>query len=143
MLAGLNPSTEVTGGPWFSETELDVEFIDELCRVILRFLSSRTLSMDAEKLSIIDQRHYPTLAQIHEFIGSSGITSIDLSYEDVRMLLNRLLFDGEIEKIATVQNYAVEDDLDEESDIFAYRAIRNESCGSALASIPCGSCPVN
>lgn len=142
MLAGLNPSTEITGGPWFSETELDVEFIDELCRVILRFISSRSLPIDAEKLVVVDQRHLPTLSQIHEFIGSSGITSIDLSYEDVRMLLNRLLFDGEIEKVVTTKNYAVEDDLDDENDIFAYRAVKNELCESSLASIPCGSCPV-
>ena len=41
MLIGLSPSTEITGGPWFSETELDVEFINELCRVILRFIVAK------------------------------------------------------------------------------------------------------
>lgn len=143
MLIGLNPSTEITGGPWFSETELDVEFINELCRVVLRFIVSKSFSSDPEKLLPATHSQYPTLSQIHEFISSSGITSTELGYDDVRMLLNRLVFDGEIEKIVGVQNRVVNDDFeDEDGDLFVYRAVKNEKCESSLASIPCGSCPV-
>lgn len=144
MLIGLSPSTEITGGPWFSETELDVEFINELCRVILRFIVSKSFSSDADKLIPVSHNQYPNLSQVHEFIISSGITSTELGFEDVRMLLNRLIYDGEIEKIVGIQNRAVNDDSDDEDgDLFVYRAIKNESCESSLASIPCGSCPVN
>ena len=144
MLIGLNPSTEITGGPWFSETELDVEFINELCRVVLRFIVSKSFSSDPEKLLPASHFQYPNLYQIHEFICSSGITSTELGYDDVRMLLNRLEFVGEIEKIIGAHNRAINDDFeDEDGDLFVYRAIKNETCGSSLASIPCGSCPVN
>lgn len=144
MLIGLSPSAEITGGPWFSEAELDVEFINELCRVILRFIVSKSFSSDPEKLLLTSHCHYPTISQIHEFIISSGVTSTELGFEDVRMLLNRLIFDGEIEKIVSVQNRAVNDifEDDDENDVFVYRAIKNELCESSLASIPCGSCPV-
>lgn len=143
MLIGLNPSTEITGGPWFSETELDVEFINELCRVILRFIVSKSFGSDNEKLLLASHCHYPTLSQIHDFVSSSGITTTELGFDDVRMLLNRLVFDGEIEKIIGVQSRAVNDDFeDDEGDLFVYKAIKNESCESSLASIPCGACPV-
>lgn len=145
MLIGLNPSSDITGGPWFSETELDVEFINELCRVILRFIVSKSFSSDPEKLLSAMNSHYPSISQIHEFIISSGITSTELGFEDVRMLLNRLIFDGEIEKVVSVHNQAINDnfDDDDEGDMFVYRAIKNELCESSLASIPCGSCPVS
>ena len=143
MLIGLNPSAEITGGPWFSETELDVEFINELCRVILRFIVSKSFSSDAEKLMPVSHAQYPNLSQIHEFIISSGITSTELGFEDVRMLLNRLIYDGEIEKIVGIQNRAINDDSDDEDgDLFVFRALKNDNVESSLASIPCGSCPV-
>lgn len=142
MLIGLNPSTEITGGPWFSETELDVEFINELCRVCLRFIVSLSFSSDSEKLCSSNFQ-YPTLTQVHEFVVSSGITSTELGFEDVKMLLNRLIFDGEIERIIGTQNSSIYDDFDnDDSDVFVYRAIKSESCNSSLASLPCGSCPV-
>lgn len=145
MLIGLNPSTDITGGPWFSETELDVEFINELCKVCLRFITSKSFSSShPEKLLPPTHFQYPTLPQIHEFIIKSGITSTELGFEDVRMLLNRLVFDGEIEKVVAIQSRAISDDMDEEDDdLFVYRAVKNELIESSLASIPCGSCPVN
>ncbi len=150
MLIGLDPSTEITGGPWFSESELDVEFINELCRVCLRFIASKSFSTKPGHLKSSGYAAYPSLSDVHDFILSSGITSTALGLEDVRMLLNRLVFDGEIERIVGVQGHVVSDALadgadeddDDYGDIFVYRAIQSESLASSLASIPCGSCPV-
>lgn len=44
MLFDLEPSTELTGGPWFSENELDLEFIDEICKVCYRYILSQVPS---------------------------------------------------------------------------------------------------
>lgn len=142
MLAGLNPSTEITGGPWFSESELDVEFINELCRVCLRFISSRSFSAQAGHLLPVSYCSYPTLTQVHEFIMESGITSTELGTEDVRMLLDRLVYDGEVNRMMGPRSHVVNDDSDDEDDLFVYRAIKSEQTESALASVPCGSCPV-
>ena len=45
MLAGLTPSVEITGGPWFTDNELDVEFVDmlKLCATKLLKLKVRHL----------------------------------------------------------------------------------------------------
>jgi len=156
MLIGLNPSAEITGGPWFSETELDVEFINELCKVCLRYIVSRSTVKSEKDSAILPAAslniRYPTLTDVHDFVCNSGVTSTELGVEDVRMLLNRLIFDGDVEKIARAAQYSVRDaDNDDfDDDMFAYRALRNcdaeiesfESTFSSLSSVPCATCPV-
>lgn len=41
MLAKLEPSVDLTGGPWFSENELDSEFIEEMCKICYRYILSK------------------------------------------------------------------------------------------------------
>lgn len=41
MLAGIQPSVELTGGPWFTDNELDTELVEMLKRVVQKFLSDR------------------------------------------------------------------------------------------------------
>ncbi|RKP27866.1 RNA polymerase Rpc34 subunit-domain-containing protein, partial [Syncephalis pseudoplumigaleata] len=41
MLIELTPSTEVTGGPWFTDQELDVDFIETLSSQCYKFIYSR------------------------------------------------------------------------------------------------------
>lgn len=154
MLIGLNPSAELTGGPWFSETELDVEFINELCKVCLKFIISRSSFKPGKDAAILQvnflNNRYPTLMDVHDFICNSGVTTTELGVDDVRMLLDRLIFDGDVEKIARVAQHTVRDsdndDLDD--DVFAYRALRtcDEEAESlehfSLSSVPCATCPV-
>lgn len=42
MLYNLQPSIDVTGGPWFTDSELDVEFINSLLTIVWRYISERT-----------------------------------------------------------------------------------------------------
>jgi DNA-directed RNA polymerase III subunit RPC6 len=155
MLVGLTPSAEVTGGPWFSESELDVEFINELCRVCLRFIESRSPAPDSDSDGIVSVStllsRCPSLTDVHEFISSSGITSTELGIEDVRMLLNRLIYDGEVERVVRAVQHAVADsaEADENDDLFVYRALKMhgtedaaEAVLSALSTVPCAACPV-
>lgn len=41
MMSHLDPSVELTGGPWYSENELDTEFINALTGAILRFIQDK------------------------------------------------------------------------------------------------------
>ncbi|KAI0057324.1 hypothetical protein BV25DRAFT_1995044 [Artomyces pyxidatus] len=41
MMAHLEPSVELTGGPWYTDNELDTEFIKLLCTACLRFIKDR------------------------------------------------------------------------------------------------------
>ncbi|KAI9791267.1 MAG: 34-kDa subunit of RNA polymerase III (C) [Peltula sp. TS41687] len=42
MLASLSPSEDVTGGPWFTDGELDAEFVRTLCDLTATFIHSRS-----------------------------------------------------------------------------------------------------
>ena len=41
MLFHLEPSVEVTGGPWYTDKELDTEFIKMLLKACLKFIRDR------------------------------------------------------------------------------------------------------
>jgi hypothetical protein len=38
MLSGTTPSVDMTGGPWFTDNELDVEFVNSLKTVLEAYL---------------------------------------------------------------------------------------------------------
>lgn len=109
MLYNLQPSIEVTGGPWFTDSELDTEFIDSLTTVIWRFTASKTFpaAFQAPQKGVnILQCSFPnthtgyvTLSLIQEFITANNITNIDLAAGDIRALCDVLVFDDKLEPI--------------------------------------------
>lgn len=44
-MAHLEPSVELTGGPWYTDNELDTEFIKLLCSACLRFVRERVCDL--------------------------------------------------------------------------------------------------
>jgi DNA-directed RNA polymerase III subunit RPC6 len=128
-----------------------LEFIAELSRVCLRFITSRRYSPRPGHLFPASYARYPSLAQIHAFISDSGITSTQLALEDVAMFVTRLIHDGQVEKIVKPVAYCLNDEPendeddpeDLEDDLFMYRAVKSTLADSSLASIPCGACKVN
>lgn len=143
MLHDLEPSTEITGGPWFSENELDTEFIDELCKVSHRFIASKSFSSRPGHILPTQHSGYRRLEDVHQFLHESRITNAELDLDNVAMLLDRLVYDGLVERVIDNSprlSRIVSDD--EGSDVFVYKAVRSASVESALGSVPCGVCPV-
>lgn len=109
MLYNLQPSIDVTGGPWFTDSELDTEFIDSLLTVIWRFVASKTYPTAFQAHSAntnIIQCTYPenhtgfiNLESIMDFITKNRITNIDLAINDVRSLCDVLIYDDKLELI--------------------------------------------
>lgn len=81
MLFDLEPSRDLTGGPWYSEQDFDSAFVDDLLLHIYRYIQSRK---------------HATASQIAEFIRASGITSVDLRDSDIQSLIQALIWDGRI-----------------------------------------------
>lgn len=174
MLFHLEPSTSITGGPWFNENELDTEFIDVLCkscyRIVLKLSGQeqQMASLDSSNTAgIIALRHlhFPTLSEISKVLLSSGVMSagVVLTEEDVQMVLERLVFDGVLERFipprsvvqqqqqqqqhssTTVSNQLVDDDDYDEMNaesLYVYRATRSSLDWSRIGAAPCGTCPV-
>ncbi|KAH9941555.1 RNA polymerase Rpc34 subunit-domain-containing protein [Amylocystis lapponica] len=134
MLFHLEPSVEMTGGPWYTDNELDTEFIKLLCSACLRFIKDRSLpkqktsegssSRTQPLYPIAAAPAYPTAQQVLTFLSKSRITETQLSVEHVEMLLNVLVLDGDIERVpafgaalwAANLRHEPEDASDEEQD---------------------------
>ncbi|KAI5894130.1 uncharacterized protein SCHCODRAFT_02667187 [Schizophyllum commune H4-8] len=104
MLEGVEPSVALTGGPWYTDNELDVAFINTLiraCLKIVRDMSSPRQSADKQGalFPIGYQPEYPTAQKIRSALQRAHLTDTDLSEEHVESLLNVLILDGEIERI--------------------------------------------
>ncbi|KAK9455622.1 RNA polymerase Rpc34 [Dipodascopsis uninucleata] len=176
MLASLQPSVDVTGGPWFTDSELDTEFISSLLSIIYRFIASESFPGEDEKplkvpstsssLNKTKRRKnaklskpsivynqlsypasysaYPSLSQIHDFVQTSGITTVDLAESDIKSLLDVLVYDGKIEPYNDGLSYKAL--LDATSDIDGpggdMGASELDHKWDAFTESPCGHCPV-
>lgn len=106
MLYHLQPSIEVTGGPWFNDSELDSEFIALLLRLVWQYLARQTFpsSFDAtlkQCSRLPGFQNYPTVADIHNFVVNSRISTIDLGISDIRSLCEVLVYDGKAERASS------------------------------------------
>ncbi|KAI6044092.1 RNA polymerase Rpc34 subunit-domain-containing protein, partial [Pisolithus marmoratus] len=108
MLAHLEPSVELTGGPWYTDNELDAEFIKLLSSACLHYIRDRSFPKQNSKHLAQNQIRlyaigaapsYPSAQQIQHFLSKSKITETELGVEHVEMLLRVLELDGEIEKV--------------------------------------------
>ncbi|KAG2134084.1 RNA polymerase Rpc34 subunit-domain-containing protein [Suillus clintonianus] len=108
MLAHLEPSVELTGGPWYTDNELDTEFIKLLSTACLHYIRDRSFPKQSNKASSQNEYRlysigaapsFPSAQQIQHFLSKSKITETLLGVDHVEMLLRVLELDGEIEKL--------------------------------------------
>lgn len=105
MLYHLQPSIDVTGGPWFTDTELDSEFIALLLRLIWQYVVQATfpdseghIDPEQQKTHIPDFKNYPSLDDIHSFVSQSGISTVELGLDDIISLCDVLIYDDKLER---------------------------------------------
>ncbi|KAF9534406.1 RNA polymerase Rpc34 [Crepidotus variabilis] len=103
MLEGIEPSISLTGGPWYTDNELDTEFIQKLTGACYKLISDISFPKrrNNEKLlyPISNAPQYPTAEQIRSSLKKARLTDTELTVEHVEMLLNVLTLDGKIEKV--------------------------------------------
>ncbi|CCK71845.1 DNA-directed RNA polymerase III subunit C34 KNAG_0I00540 [Huiozyma naganishii CBS 8797] len=107
MLYNLQPSVEVTGGPWFTEGELDVEFINSLLTIVWRFVAENTFpngfgddttTQSRDVQYVPGHKSYSSTGEILEFISASQVTNVQLRASDIRALCEVLLYDDKLEQ---------------------------------------------
>ncbi|KAK0565844.1 34-kDa subunit of RNA polymerase III (C) [Tilletia horrida] len=102
MLYNLEPSSELSGGPWYSDTELDEAFIEAISNVCLRFIQQRTWPEAGRKRLLYPASHafnLPTAQQILDHAHSTKAFGVTLSLENMNQLLDTLIYDEKIEKV--------------------------------------------
>ncbi|KAI8374691.1 RNA polymerase Rpc34 [Radiomyces spectabilis] len=153
MLYNLTPSSEVTGGAWYTDQELDTDFIDSLKAACLKYISARSFPRQENMKDAVfgpEYEHYPTASEVRRFITESRISSIDLSVKDITSLLDVLVYDGAVEKrlpfMVGMDDFSDdEDELNDDSVQWSYKAVRKSHSRlptEALSETPCGKCPV-
>lgn len=148
MLMEVEPSLEITGGPWFTENELDSQFIEGIAKACYKFIASRSFPSNTS-LAVPDALFpatytgYATISQIHSFVTASGITNIQMSLEDIENVLKTLIYDGKIEKVA-ISHELVTKGTGGSLQNASYRIDKSSNFHfeNHLAATPCGVCPV-
>lgn len=123
MLFDLVPAKDVTGGPWYTDQEFDSEFIEELCRFIVQFVRAQGIV---------------GLGSISERVRISGISKVELSLEELGLVLQTLVYDGRLEEVQS----AVVMLTGQAGGQTMYKASRSVNPPNFFSEIPCGVCPV-
>ncbi|WFD32133.1 34-kDa subunit of RNA polymerase III (C) [Malassezia sp. CBS 17886] len=140
MLYDLTPSIELSGGPWYTDNELDTGFIHELSMACLRFIQAKTWPKDGRSSALYPASHtsaLPTASHVHKYLRAAKLTDTQLEPEHVVALLDLLIYDNEIEKVPVLpalsqQVPCAHSLLDEESDSDASRrGSSRRGCGSS------------
>ncbi|KAI8869440.1 hypothetical protein GQ42DRAFT_136035 [Ramicandelaber brevisporus] len=151
MLANIQPSVELTGGAFYTDDDLDEEFIQQLANyaynIVLQYSFPPTTSSRSgintgayDKLAVFGPglARYPTAADVHRKIINSGIVANpdDLATDDIRSILEMLVFDGRLERLMPDPSMAVLN--------YMYRALRSTAAigRRSITEMPCGKCPV-
>ncbi|ORY78159.1 RNA polymerase III subunit Rpc34, partial [Protomyces lactucae-debilis] len=142
MLYDLVPSIEISGGPWYTDGELDTEFVSHLLTTIETYLLKQTFpdSSHPSNLSISGHARifdplvvlYPSVSEIKDYLHRSGVVKdIELEVDHVRTLLDVLRFDGKITRTP-------------EGTWKSTRTVQGDPYKAhASTEIPCGRCPVS
>jgi DNA-directed RNA polymerase III subunit RPC6 len=78
------PAKEITGGPWYTDQEFDHEFVAALSSFILQFIQSQKM-VDAPTINIR--------------VKKSGISTVELTLDELELVLQTLIYDGKIEEV--------------------------------------------
>eukprot|EP01031_Cornospumella_fuschlensis_P026414 gene26414-31917_t len=119
------PAKEITGGPWYSEQEFDHEFVGALSDFVVQIVRSVGLA---------------DIHTITERVRVSGISRVELSAEEMEMVVNTLVYDGRLEEISTGLLLVA----GQSTATRKYKASssRQHGLGVSYTNIPCGRCPV-
>ncbi|GAA5897968.1 uncharacterized protein JCM6883_000878 [Sporobolomyces salmoneus] len=114
MLAGIQPSVELTGGPWFTDNELDTELVDTLKKVVQKHLTDHSIPKnqsyhppDDPLTSIRYRPIYPVTAtpflpgieSILNYISSTEVIQVELQPTHAAALMNLMVYDGIVERV--------------------------------------------
>lgn len=84
MLFNEIPTKEITGGPWYTDQELDQSFLDALGNFLITVVGSKSKS---------------NINEISETLKASGVFNVELSLDELELVLNTLVYDGELDEI--------------------------------------------
>jgi DNA-directed RNA polymerase III subunit RPC6 len=139
MLYDLEPSQDITGGPWYTDNEFDVPFIETHANAILQYIRDLVSPSHCGQLFIglpllcqsfpkprkdctdmlyptSNTKHYPSLRHITNWLKGTQLSDTVLEEEHVRTLLDMLVYGGEIEAMPSMRAREGDSDADSDTD---------------------------
>ncbi|KAG8995760.1 34-kDa subunit of RNA polymerase III (C) [Tulasnella sp. JGI-2019a] len=105
MAAHIEPSVELTGGPWYTDFELDSTFISFIRGACLNFVTAKSFpdpddhAPSAPLYPATSSTRYPTLQGITQFLRETKLTDVNLLPEHIDEIMNVLVYEGMVEKL--------------------------------------------
>uniref|UniRef100_A0A0A9WBT8 DNA-directed RNA polymerase III subunit RPC6 n=1 Tax=Lygus hesperus TaxID=30085 RepID=A0A0A9WBT8_LYGHE len=136
MLFELEPDSTLTGGSWYSDQDFESEFVDVLNQQCYRYLLELRHKHENDQASAkkgplaMYNLSSANCGQVCKFIADLGVSKVPLSEDDIRTILDTLLYDGKVERKLTINGE------------FTYRAVNPLVNPPGLVMLPCGICPV-
>jgi DNA-directed RNA polymerase III subunit RPC6 len=84
MVFDMVPAKEITGGPWYSDQEFDHDFVNALGEIIV---------------NIVQKGNIVSLQDIAHKVRISGVSKVDLSLEELELVVNTLIYDYRLEEV--------------------------------------------
>jgi hypothetical protein len=100
------PAKELTGGVWYSEQQLDVEFITQIRSAIIKILrvckcsttlESKLVSSIVSHAVLQDLGGSGTPSQVADKLKQAGVSHVPLKPTDVQQVMDTLVFEGWID----------------------------------------------
>lgn len=135
MAYDMMPAKEITGGPWYSDQEFDHEFVAALSNFIVQVVRS---------IGMVD------LAALTDKVRISGISKVELSLEELELVVNTLVYDGRLEEVSSAVLLLTGQSTAKKR----YKVCKTQSSSAGgggggggsswdyLTEMPCGRCPV-
>ena len=157
ILYDLQPSIEVSGGTFFTDSELDTGFVNGVRRALLHTIEKSTYPNMADKSvlavpGVSSRDKAPTtVGRLTKILNAGGAFAVKLEEADTRLLLNTLVSDGKVQLLGDNTYravHAIPEDLPYErnADGDIIGDLEGESMAKstrpALMDMPCGECPV-
>lgn len=135
MLFNLEPDSTLTGGSWYSGEDFESEFVDVLNQQCYRYLLELKLSKESEKGTkkaplVFVNSISSSPKEVCKFITDLKISNVALSEDDIKTILDTLVYDGKVER----KRNAGGD--------FTYRAVEPLVSMGGVTVVPCAVCPV-
>jgi DNA-directed RNA polymerase III subunit RPC6 len=126
MVFDMVPAKEITGGPWYSDQEFDHDFVNALGEIIV---------------NIVQKGNIVGLQDIAHKVRISGVSKVDLSLEELELVVNTLIYDYRLEEVSNSTVGSLQG-IPKRYKVTTSPAEENSVTNSYLSGIPCGACPV-
>ncbi|MFH4976653.1 hypothetical protein AB6A40_003362 [Gnathostoma spinigerum] len=129
MLYDIEADESLTGGTFFSDQQLDSQFVQTLVHLCVAMLQSkRRLAEENNPKDPTSAREFSFVRpmEVANFVKEKGVCRVTLTVADVESILAVAVLDGCVERRADGM----------------YRALRSRNINSALAYLPCIHCTV-